>query len=245
MIQVRDESRGNHELPDVHVHIDCSEWKSSNMDRHPLQRSRLHFPVSNSYDYSLCASKELPIIFSDDSCAGSTSHPVDVQWPPLKLNPQGCSLTENPISLMPLVGFSSPGDRPATRALEIFCGLEQNNFNAINTTTTTTTTPPKRMIPSGSLKRSRSLMGQFDLADLLDATRPVEDSIAFPSIEWNFGDEDDTPPQTSSNAMAHHLVVDDDQDDDLIENPRPKRHCRGLVRSKEVACNLHHLEGIS
>jgi len=148
---------------------------------------------------------------------------------------------------MPLMGFSSSGDCPATRALELFCGIEQNNYNTINTTSTTTmtTVPPKRMIPSGSLKRNRSSMGQFDLADLLDATRPVEDSIAFPSIEWNFDDEDDHALQTSSDAITRHLVVDDDQDDDLIENPRPKRHCRGLVRSKEVACNLHHLEGIS
>lgn len=245
MIQVRDERRGNHDLPDVNVHIDAFEWKSSTMDRHPLQRSRLHFPVSNGYDYSLCASKELPTDFTELSCARSSSQPIDIQWPPLKLNPQGCSVADKPISLMPLVGFSSPSDCPATRALEIFCELDQNNYNAINTTTPTTTSSPKRMIPSGSLKRNRSSMGQFDLADLLDATRPVEDSIAFPSIEWNFDDEDDAVPTSSNKTKPHHFVVDDDQDDDLIENPRPKRHCRGLVRSKEVACNLHRLEGIS
>mmetsp|Transcript_105786 Transcript_105786/g.207476 ORF Transcript_105786/g.207476 Transcript_105786/m.207476 type:complete len:243 (+) Transcript_105786:171-899(+) len=242
MIQVRDESRGNHELPDVNVHIDSYEWKSSTMDRHPLQRSRLQFPVPNGYDYSLGASKELSIDFSEHSCARSTSHSVDIQWPPLKLNPQGSSIADNPISLLPFIGFSSSSDCPATRALEMFRDLEQDTYNAMDSTTSSS---PKRMIQSGSLKRNRSSMGQFDFADLLDATRPVEDSIAFPSIDWNFDDEDDTVQQTSSKAMSHHFVVQDDQDDDLIENPRPKRHCRGLVRSKEVACNLHRLEGIS
>lgn len=240
MIQVRDDRRGNHEIPeDVNVQVDSLEWKSKTMDRHTLQRSRLHFPVSNGYDYSLCASKELPIDSPDDSCTTS----FDIHWPPLKLTRQGTTspMADENISLMPLFGFSSASDCPATRALEIFCDLEQNNYNARNTNTAS----PKRMIPPASLKRNRSSMGQFDLADLLDAARPVEDSIAFPSIEWNFDDEDDTAQTSCTAAVTHHLVVDDDQGDDLIDNPPPKRHCRGLVRSREVACNLHHLEGIS
>ena len=239
MIQVREKSRGNHEIPDVNVHIDSLEWKSSTMDRHTLQGSRLNFPASNDYDYSLYASKEVPIDFPELSCRKLTLQPVDIQWPPLKLNPQGSLSNKNHITLMPLVGFSSQSDCPATRALEIFCDSDQNNYNSMNTMSTS----PKRMIPSRSLKRNRSSMGQFDFADLLDATRPVEDSIAFPSIEWNFDDEDESA-QTSSEAITHNHVVDD-ENDDLIDNPRPKRHCRGLVRSKEIAYNLHHLEGIS
>jgi hypothetical protein len=73
---------------------------------------------------------------------------------------------------------------------------------------------------STSMKRSRSLSGSFDMSDFLKVSQQVEDSIAFPSIEW---------PTLSDDT-------DDEEDNDSEDefgtfSSRPnKRHCRGLVR---------------
>eukprot|EP00526_Cylindrotheca_closterium_P021483 CAMPEP_0113639736 /NCGR_PEP_ID=MMETSP0017_2-20120614/20852_1 /TAXON_ID=2856 /ORGANISM="Cylindrotheca closterium" /LENGTH=105 /DNA_ID=CAMNT_0000550977 /DNA_START=113 /DNA_END=430 /DNA_ORIENTATION=+ /assembly_acc=CAM_ASM_000147 len=68
--------------------------------------------------------------------------------------------------------------------------------------------------PMISTKRSRSSMGSFDLSEFEAASKQIEDSIAFPSIEWSFSDDED----------------------DVFSFERPsKRSCSGLVRSKSSA----------
>ncbi|KAL3933827.1 MAG: hypothetical protein SGBAC_010235 [Bacillariaceae sp.] len=68
--------------------------------------------------------------------------------------------------------------------------------------------------PMINLKRERSF--SFELSEFEEASKQIEDSIAFPSIEWSFND--------------------DDEDD--LERPS-KRSCNRLVRSKgsaDLAC---------
>jgi hypothetical protein len=83
-----------------------------------------------------------------------------------------------------------------------------------------------RMIPSRDLKRSRgdSLSGQgasstssFDMDSVLQASRHIEEAIAFPPISW--------PSILDSND-------DEEGVDEEVAEPSPKRRCRGLVRSK-------------
>jgi hypothetical protein len=125
---------------------------------------------------------------------------------------------------------------PATAALELALKVPiipmQQQRNTI-------TGKEEIMLSKKSLKRSRSIFHPFDVAELLDATKPVEESIAFPCIEWDFDDEEDEEHSTiipvENNATPTTL---DDFDD--LSIPR-KRHCRGLVRSKQVKCNLAQL----
>ncbi|CAJ1946392.1 unnamed protein product [Cylindrotheca closterium] len=70
--------------------------------------------------------------------------------------------------------------------------------------------------PMISLKRPLSSMGSFDLSEFEQASKQIEDSIAFPSIEWSFSD-------------------DDDEDDVFSFEPPAKRSCNGLVRCKSSA----------
>jgi hypothetical protein len=65
---------------------------------------------------------------------------------------------------------------------------------------------------SSSLKRSRAVSGSFDMSEFLEASKKVEDSIAFPVIEWPSFDDDD----------------DSSEDEDFC--PPSKRQCKGLVR---------------
>jgi hypothetical protein len=118
-------------------------------------------------------------------------------------------------SFMPTMRF------PATEALELLMkvsGAPKPKNGAKK---------KENMISNRSLKRSRSSMKSFDVTDLLDATQPVEESIAFISIAWNFDDDD------SDNNYAP----------EILSNPRAKRHCRGLVRSEKVEDNLEHIIG--
>ncbi len=70
-----------------------------------------------------------------------------------------------------------------------------------------------------SMKRSRALSGSFDMSDFLKVSQQVEDSIAFPSIEWpSLGDDSEDEG-------------DNESVDEFYPSSRPsKRHCRGLVR---------------
>ncbi len=238
MIQVRDESRRVNENYDVDVQIDRVVVKASIMDRHNLQADRLHIPVTKGNGFSSFITKEFPVGFQDDMCSGSTT--LDFAWPSSKACHEIVSESEDEsIKLMPFAGFSSPRDCPATRALDLICKIEEKKKAGIFSSHF----PPKKMIEQRSLKRDRCTLEEFDLSDLLDATQPVEDSISFPTIEWNF-DEEDESDQTSSEG-EQSPPVDDLDSDDVMEQSHPKRHCRGLVRSKEISSNLHHLEGIS
>jgi hypothetical protein len=70
---------------------------------------------------------------------------------------------------------------------------------------------------SSSLKRSRTVTpGSFDMSEFIEASKQVEDSIAFPVIEWPAFDDDEDG---------------DDSDGESFCVPRPsKRRCKGLVR---------------
>jgi hypothetical protein len=104
------------------------------------------------------------------------------------------------------------------------------------------------MISSRGLKRSQSKMGSsFSLSDLLDATKPVEESIAFPCIEWTFDDDED---DSDSNSFPSISSPSDDLTppsfdfsnlDDVLFNHRAKRTCRGLLRSKKIETDLASL----
>lgn len=74
------------------------------------------------------------------------------------------------------------------------------------------TQTPKTYQPMINLKRSR--FDSFDLSEFEQASKKIEDSISFPSIEWSFNDEDD--------------------DEDVFAPPA-KRSCSGLVRSNGSA----------
>ena len=80
----------------------------------------------------------------------------------------------------------------------------------------------KPMIKAAALKRSRRTFDEssssstsFDMSEFEDASKQVEESIAFPSIEWNLNDND---------------CNDDDEDDDCCNHPS-KRFCQGFSRS--------------
>jgi hypothetical protein len=81
----------------------------------------------------------------------------------------------------------------------------------------------KPMICTKNLKRSQSSeVVSFDMSAFAEASQQVEDSIAFPSIEWSFSD-------------------DDSDDEDFVSPPAPKRRCGGLVRSSKPSFDLSSL----
>ena len=112
---------------------------------------------------------------------------------------------------------------------------------------------------SAPLKRSRSrskLSTSFDMKDFLKASEQVEETIAFPAIEWPSFDDDDSSSCDGDNSysIASSLttpseeggdidIENDDDDEDYRQNPR-KRQCRGLIRSNK-SCNLSSLWDIS
>ena len=102
---------------------------------------------------------------------------------------------------------------PATAALDEFLKLESSPCFEEH----------KPMICYKVLKRSRSSSDEtsFDMDSLIKASQPVEDSIAFPTIEW-----------------CNDL---DDEDEEPISEPSSKRRCRGLVRSRNVSSDLSSL----
>lgn len=74
-----------------------------------------------------------------------------------------------------------------------------------------------RLQPMITMKRSRSAIGRFDMSEFSKVAEQIENSIAFPSIEWNF-DEGCY-----------------DVEDAISFEPPAKRSCNGLVRSKGSA----------
>lgn len=95
-----------------------------------------------------------------------------------------------------------------------------------STTNTTRSSPLKRL-------RSRSTVsGSFDMGDFLKASQQVEETIAFPAIEWPSFDDDDS-------SVASSVTKDDDEEEDYFQHSR-KRQCRGLVRC-DRSCNLSSL----
>jgi hypothetical protein len=97
---------------------------------------------------------------------------------------------------------------PATEALE----------RSLNMVQSPVLNKEKPMICTKNLKRSRSGFGLLDMSAFEEASKQVEDSIAFPSIEWSFDDED--------------------SEDDFASPPYVKRRCRGLSRSSDASFDL-------
>jgi hypothetical protein len=141
--------------------------------------------------------------------------------------------------------FLSNRSIPATEALELSLKvLENPRVPQDDVTPTRKERTP--MISSRGFKRSQSKMSSsFSLSDLLDATKPVEESIAFPCIEWNFDDDEDDSDTKSFPSIS--FPSDDDStppsydfsdlDDDLFSH-RTKRPCSGLLRSKKIGSDL-------
>ena len=104
---------------------------------------------------------------------------------------------------------------------------------------------------SAPLKRSRSrsaISATFDMGEFLKASEQVEESIAFPAIEWpsldydesNSSDGDDSYSTSSLLTRPSERPEDiDDEDEDFNQNRR-KRQCRGLTRCGR-SCNLSSL----
>merc|ERR1719223_561570 len=101
---------------------------------------------------------------------------------------------------------------------------------------------------SATLKRSRSfspseLSGSFNMGEFLKASQQVEETIAFPAIEWpSFDDDDDdNSSDASSLTSARELRqdVEEDEEEDFFQGRR-KRQCRGLTRCSR-SCNLSSL----
>ena len=105
-------------------------------------------------------------------------------------------------------GFSSDTRRPASQALE-------SSTDQLESRSSRSETPQRRpMINVNSLKRSRTLIGAFDFAELEKASKKVEISISFPEIEW---------PSSAGE--------DDESESEDVPRPSVKRPRLGLVRS--------------
>jgi hypothetical protein len=149
---------------------------------------------------------------------------------------------------------------PATRALDrAQQSLSQAQHGLVLPKAGSALPRHESMITKNSLKRSRSAMGSFKLDDLLQATAPVEESIDFPCIEWNFNDDDEDAGDSKDHSndfpsigfpsfLGPSKVLppferaeddEDDEEDDCCH--RAKRVCKGLVRSKKVEANLASL----
>eukprot|EP00535_Pseudo-nitzschia_heimii_P002739 CAMPEP_0197183678 /NCGR_PEP_ID=MMETSP1423-20130617/7965_1 /TAXON_ID=476441 /ORGANISM="Pseudo-nitzschia heimii, Strain UNC1101" /LENGTH=175 /DNA_ID=CAMNT_0042634279 /DNA_START=36 /DNA_END=563 /DNA_ORIENTATION=+ len=113
---------------------------------------------------------------------------------------------------------------------------------------------------SAPLKRSRSrsaLSASFDMKDFLRASEEVEETIAFPTIEWpSFDDDDDSSSSDGENSYGiasmssrrteerEDINIRDDEDDESFDQYPRKRQCRGLTRCSK-SCNLSSLWDIS
>lgn len=95
---------------------------------------------------------------------------------------------------------------------------------------------------SAPLKRSRSsLSGSFDMGEFIKASEQVEETIAFPAVEWPSFDDDDDDSSYNIQPSLMSKDEDDDEDDDFFSHRSPrKRQCRGLTRCNR-SCNLSSL----
>jgi hypothetical protein len=82
----------------------------------------------------------------------------------------------------------------------------------------------KRRLSTNSSNLKRLRQEAFDMSVVLEASKQVEDSIAFPVIEWPSLDIDDNDSEKDDDDEE-----DDDEDCCCFSTP-PKRQCRGLVR---------------
>lgn len=96
-------------------------------------------------------------------------------------------------------------------------------------------TPPTR---KNATKRKSS----FDMTDLMGATRPLEEVIAFPKIEWaQDEDESDHHEFLPLHNDSDHFLSSDHSHSSPILGKRIRREHHGLVRSKSLKSSLCYL----
>lgn len=115
---------------------------------------------------------------------------------------------------------------PATRTLEVADAFEKKRKTGdlINDPC-----HKKMILQRDSLKRSRLSLEEFDMSGLMEATEPIEDANSFPSIDWDFLD-DDTEKEEIAATLGYRSTPGD--------LPYAKRRCGGLLRSKKMHDNL-------
>lgn len=129
---------------------------------------------------------------------------------------------------------------PATEALDRFLArlnLPEPEYRRV-------ITPSSKEALESSTKKKRS----FDMADLLDATEPVEQAIAFPAVEWCRDGELDHFPENNRHILLNEIAplhdADDEEGDDRLPSSfssftleKRIRHNR-LARSKSLKTSL-------
>lgn len=107
-----------------------------------------------------------------------------------------------------------PQRLPATEALETCISMQMIPEREIRKAKIVTPQSSDDSLESAPRKKKRS----FDMADLISATEPVEQAIAFPTIEWCRDDESEHEVEPDSEHKALHLIspfndLNDEQDD--------------------------------
>lgn len=128
----------------------------------------------------------------------------------------------------------SQSSLPATKALEQL----QGNLPAREYRRTVIVSPDS----SGSSLSSMGEIGckrSFDMDELIRATEPVEESIAFPVIEWcrDDSDEDETDVPPTFNKSLTSFVRDEEDEDDTSLGKR-RRTSPHMVRCKSLKTRL-------
>lgn len=97
-----------------------------------------------------------------------------------------------------------------------------------------------QMTASPQIKTGTQRKVSFDMIDLINATKPLEESIAFPIIEWNLDDDDDE----SDHRVYDYQVQGDPHNSSSHSYSSPslgkraKRHHRRMVRSMSLKSSM-------
>ena len=97
-----------------------------------------------------------------------------------------------------------------------------------------TVVEPHCITPTDRVKRPRSV-DSFDMVSLFQATLPVDKSMGFPKIEWEFG-----ASKSLQNVETAVLDTQESESDCTMPPPR-KRRCGGMVRSRRIESGLNNL----
>ena len=102
-------------------------------------------------------------------------------------------------------------DFPATKALQEALKLDSKHMKFSQKIESS-------MEGKENLKRSHSVLCSFDMSSFAEASKEIEDSFAFPTLEWP--------------------TIDGSQDDEEPYVPLAKRRCHGLSRSHRASFDL-------
>jgi hypothetical protein len=200
------------------------------------------FAVSRRLDRFSFLSNEFPLALPPgDRCTPLLDFKVDECSRPAVFSPSNHVLSvpdgEGFSKVSPFDEGMSDIDCPATRALDKICDLNVSRMAC----TIVNSPGHKKMIQRTSLKRSRTSGGLLDFSDIIEATQPVIESIAFPTIEWSFTDDGDANDDVDV-TYPFFRCRSDGNDVETMEPPSAKRRCRGLFRSRQLQSNLHLLD---